>query len=177
MQQLLIPLSIKHLKKLQKLLPNIPFLLGTKNMFAGYLEGYLLVGKSYFYEREYKLAIQTFEYIIKTYPEYSTKYSAMLWLARTNDQLKQYEKAESTLDFIGDKMDKSQLPKVADKEFPLVYADYHIKQEDYSSAIEYLRSGIDKNKKKPSAPGCVLFLRRYIRKMAIRMPQPNCTRK
>ena len=138
----------KAFKKASKVITKHSIFIRNKEYVRWIPEGYLLVGKSYFYEREYKLAIQTFEYIIKTYPEYSTKYSAMLWLARTNDQLKQYEKAESTLDFIGDKMDKSQLPKVADKEFPLVYADYHIKQEDYSSAIEYLRSGIDKNKKK-----------------------------
>jgi tetratricopeptide (TPR) repeat protein len=138
----------KAYKKASKVISKHSIFIKNKEYVRWIPEGYLLVGKSYFYEREYKLAIQTFEYIIKTYPQYSTKYMAMLWLARANDQLKQYEKAESTLDFIGDKMDKTELPKDADKAFPLVYADYHIKQENYSSAIEYLHFGIDKNKKK-----------------------------
>ena len=138
----------KAFTKASKVITKHSIFIKNKEYVRWIPEGYLLVGKSYFYKREYKLAAETFEYIIKTYPQYSTKYSAMLWLARTNNQLKQYEKAESTLDFIAEKMDKTQLPKDADKAFPLVYADYHIKQENYQSAIEYLISGIDKNRKK-----------------------------
>lgn len=138
----------KAFKKASKVITKHSIFIRNREYVRWIPQGYLLVGKSYFYEREYKLAIQTFEYIIKTYPQYPTKYMAMLWLARANDQLKQYDKAESTLDFIADKMDKTDLPKDADKAFPMVYADYHIKQENYSSAIEYLHSGIEKNKKK-----------------------------
>lgn len=113
-------------------------------------EAYLLIGKSYFYKQEYKLASETFDYIIKTYPEYPTKYSAMLWQARTFCEQKKYDKAESMLDQVQNKIDKNKklLPKQALKDFPIIYADFHLKQENTESAIEYLIVAIDKNKKK-----------------------------
>ena len=138
----------KAFTKASKVIAKHSIFIRNKEYVRWIPEGYLLIGKSYFYKKEYKLAAETFDYIIKSYKEYPTKYSAMVWLARTNDQLKQYDKAESNLDFIADKMDKTQLPKDVDRAFPLAYADFHIKQENYKSAIEYLLSGIDKNKKK-----------------------------
>ncbi len=111
-------------------------------------ESFLLVGKSYFYKQDYKLASESFEYIIKQYSEFPTKYSAMLWQAKTYIQQKKYSKAESMLDMLSNKMDKNPVPKKVINEFPLVYADFYIKQEKYEQAIEYLIQGIDKNKKK-----------------------------
>ena len=111
-------------------------------------EAYMLIGKSYFYKQEYKLASETFDYIIKQYNNYPVKYNAMLWLAKTYNQQKKYEKAESMLDLFENKMEKKNVPKSAIKEFPIVYADYQLKQEKYEPAIEYLISGIDKNNKK-----------------------------
>jgi tetratricopeptide (TPR) repeat protein len=113
-------------------------------------EAYLLIGKSYFYKQEYKLASEVFEYIIKTYTEYPSKYNAMLWLARTYIQQKKFEKAQSMLDLVQNKIDKNkkEIPKQVLKSFPVVYADYYLKQESNEQAIEYLMAGIDKNKKK-----------------------------
>jgi len=113
-------------------------------------EAYLLIGKSYFYKQEYKLASEAFDYIIKTYPEFPTKYSAMLWQARTYCEQKKYEKAESMLDLVQSKIDKNKklLPKQALKIFPIIYADYNLKQENNEQSIEYLIAAIDKNKKK-----------------------------
>jgi tetratricopeptide (TPR) repeat protein len=138
----------KAFTKASKVITRHSIFIKNKEHIRWVPEAYLLVGKSYFYKQEYKLAAETFDYIVKTYPEFETKYPAMLWLARANDQLKKYEKAESTLDFVQEKMDKTSLPKVADRAFPLAYADYHIKQENYQPAIEYLISGIEKNRKK-----------------------------
>lgn len=113
-------------------------------------EAYLLIGKSYFYKQEYKLASEAFDYIIKTYPEFPTKYSAMLWQARTYCEQKKYEKAESMLDLVQSKIDKNKklIPKQVLKDFPVIYADYYLKQENNEQAIEYLIAAIDKNKKK-----------------------------
>ena len=113
-------------------------------------EAYLLVGKSYFYKQEYKLAAEVFDFIIKSYGSYPTKYTAMVWLAKTYDQQKKYDKGESMLDFVQDKIDKNKkaIPKQVLKEFPMAYADYYLKQEHNEQAIEYLNAAIDANKKK-----------------------------
>ena len=113
-------------------------------------EAYLLIGKSYFYKQDYKLAGEIFDFIIKSYNDYPTKYSAMLWLAKTYNQQKKFEKAESMLDLIQDKIEKNKkaLPKQVLKEYQIVYADYFLKQEHNEQSIEYLNTAIDENKKK-----------------------------
>lgn len=111
-------------------------------------EAYLLVGRSYFYKQEYKLASEAFDYIIKQYSNWPIRYNAMLWLVRCYNEQKKFEKAESTLALVQSKIEKKLVPKSVIKEYPIIYADYHIKQENYDQAIEHLVSAIDLNKKK-----------------------------
>ncbi|NTW32912.1 MAG: tetratricopeptide repeat protein [Bacteroidetes bacterium] len=111
-------------------------------------EAYLLIGKAYYYKQEYKLAADAFEYIIKQYDNYPIKYDAMLWLCRTYNQQKKYTKTEALLEVLQNKIDRNKVGKSALKEFPLVYSDFHLKQQNYDPAIEYLLSGINKNRKK-----------------------------
>lgn len=111
-------------------------------------EAYLLIGKSYFYKQEYKLAAETFDYIVKQYDNWPVKYNAMLWMVRCYNELKKFEKSESALAQLQNKIDKGLVPKSVIKEFPIVYADFQIKQEKYEQSVEYLLSAIDLNKKK-----------------------------
>jgi tetratricopeptide (TPR) repeat protein len=111
-------------------------------------EAYLLIGKSYFYKQEYKLAAEAFDYIIKQYTNWPIRYNAMLWLVRCYDEQKKYDKSESTLALVESKIEKKLVPKSVEKEFPVIYADFLIKQEKYEQSIEYLLTAIDLNKKK-----------------------------
>ena len=112
-------------------------------------EAWLLVGKSHFYKMEYKLAAEAFEYIVKSYPEFPTSYKAMAWLARTYTVQKKYDKAEAMLGLLQDKIDKDKkaIPKQALKDFPMVYANLLLKEDNNDRAIEYLVSAIEKNRK------------------------------
>ncbi len=109
---------------------------------------YMLIGKSYFYKKEFANARRTFKFIINDYDKEPVKYEAMLWLARTFIQMEEYEKAQSYLDMIKSKMGKEDIPNSVIKDFPLVYANFYILQEKYSSAMEYLYDAIDLNTKK-----------------------------
>lgn len=111
-------------------------------------ESYLLIGKSYFYKQDYKLASEAFDFVVKQYSDFPAKYSAMLWLVKTYNEQKKYSKSESMLDLLQNKIDKNLVPKKTLREFPRVYADYHIRQRNYEQAIEYLMQGIGKTKKK-----------------------------
>ena len=44
---------------------------------------YLLIGKSYFYKREYAKAIQAFSFVVRQFEGLEIAYQASLWLART----------------------------------------------------------------------------------------------
>lgn len=109
---------------------------------------YMLIGKSYFYKKEFPNARRTFKFIINDYDKEPVKYEAMLWLARTFIQMEEYEKAQSYLDLIKSKMGKDDMPNSVIKDFPLVYANFYILQEKFSSSMEYLYDGIDLNTKK-----------------------------
>lgn len=109
---------------------------------------YMLIGKSYFYKKEFPNARRTFKFIINDYDKEPVKYEAMLWLARTFIQMEEYEKAQSYLDLIKSKMEKDDMPNSVIKGFPLVYANFYILQEKYSPSMEYLYDGIDLNTKK-----------------------------
>lgn len=67
-------------------------------------ENYFLIGKAYFYERKFEDARRHLEYVSRA-PEYkhtSTRYEAMLWLAKTYIEEEDYAKAQITLDIIED---------------------------------------------------------------------------
>ncbi len=128
-------------------------------------DSWLLVGKAYFYKQDYKLAAQTFDFVLKQYKKNPIKYDALIWLIKTYNKLEKFNESELLLDQLEneiEKYDKSKtsITKIKDKfknkgisnkvikEFPLSYADFYIQQEKYAPAIEYLLTGIDINKKK-----------------------------
>ncbi|MCD4747068.1 MAG: tetratricopeptide repeat protein [Bacteroidales bacterium] len=112
-------------------------------------DSFMLIGKAYFYKHEYNKARRTFEFIINEYSYNDIKYEAMIWLARSYNQLEKFKKTQSLLDIVRNEMDKNKnIPKYVTKYFPLVYANYYILQENYSPAKDYLLKGIYLNQKK-----------------------------
>lgn len=61
---------------------------------------YMLVGKAEFYKREFHKALQTFEYVARDFKHKEIKHEAMLWLARTYMELKDFNKAGKFLDLV-----------------------------------------------------------------------------
>jgi len=106
---------------------------------------YLLMGKSYFIKREYLDARQTFDYIVRQFPDEETKHVANLYLARTYCEQGNFKAAKETLDFIEA---EKELPKEYDGFFAAIYADYFIKQKQYEAAIPKLLRAIKNTKKK-----------------------------
>ncbi len=109
---------------------------------------YLLMGKAQFYKQDYRTAIRTFNFIISQYKTYPEKYEAMLWLARTNNQLGEWDAAQSYLDQVNNKMNTGEAPKTLKKELALVYSDFYVKQENYEPSIDYLLTSISLTHKK-----------------------------
>lgn len=112
---------------------------------------YLMVAKSQFYKQDYNSAIITFDYIANTYKKSPLKNTAMLWNALANNQLKKFQKSEAILKNISAKSTASSGDKWFRSNYPLVYADFYLKQELYSQAIPYLLEGIKKSRSKKMA--------------------------
>jgi tetratricopeptide (TPR) repeat protein len=111
-------------------------------------ENYILIGMAHFYKRDFFSALEAFEYVSKKYPNPEAKYSAMLWMIRTNNEIGSLSQSEQIIDDIRNAKD---FPK--DREFQQSYAaltaDFYMKRGDYASAIKPLTKAITftKNKK------------------------------
>ena len=105
-------------------------------------DSFLMIGKAYFYKQEYLSARRTFNFIIQEYGYNDIKYEAMIWLALTYNQTKEYEKSEPLLNLITNDVSKGMVPEPVIKMLPQIYADLYIRQGYYDNAVEYLFEAI-----------------------------------
>lgn len=106
---------------------------------------YLLIGKSYFYQREFVSARRTFDFMIDKFKSSPASYEAMLWLARTYNQSGQYEKSDPLLKNFQELIDYENVPLSLQREYPLVYANFYLLQKKYNEAINLLIDAIEIN--------------------------------
>jgi len=102
-------------------------------------KAYLLIGKSSFYLRDYKVAQATFRHIQSAWKDEPIMYNAMIWQAFTSSMEKDYSLAESTLDQVRNKIQDNKAPKKLNKFLYSVYAENAIAQKKYSKALEYIQ--------------------------------------
>ena len=99
-------------------------------------DNYLLVGKAYFYKGEYDEAIKTFLFIKNEYKKNEIRFNASLWLIRSYVNKNDFMNAEIEL---GELENERNFPKKLEKELAQVVADYYLKQNNHSLALEQLK--------------------------------------
>ncbi len=110
-------------------------------------DNYLLMGKAYFHEHNFKLAEETFRFINNEFKDESITYDANIWLARIYNETGEYKNSEEILTALEN---DENLPKRLKVDFYTTYADYYLKQNNLSSAIAYLEKAKNQvHKKKP----------------------------
>lgn len=106
-----------------------------------------VIGISHFYKREFFSGIEAFEYVIRSYKS-KDKYKAMIWLARSYNEIGAPSQAEPIIGIL--KEDK-KISKYAKRELPAVQADYYIKRGMYTEAetalVKALKGGDAKKNK------------------------------
>ena len=109
-----------------------------KNEYVKWVDdAFLLMGKAYFYKRDFFPAIETFEYILSQFPDGGLTDEASLWLAMTQLELKRYPESQQILDRLkGDPGFNAKLKP----QLEAVYADWHLRQDDLASAIPLLEN-------------------------------------
>ncbi len=95
---------------------------------------YLLMGKSFFYKKEYETAQRTFNFILNNYKIPEIAQEASIWMARTSSELGEMTRADLLFDELKYKFEKSNNKKIQ-LLFNMAYADFLIKQENYQAAI------------------------------------------
>ncbi len=102
-------------------------------------ENYMVLGIAHFYKRDYFAAIETFEYVIKTFKDNPTRFQAMIWLIRTYNQMNTVINTEPVMALIEN--DKT-FPKKLERNYAVAKADYFVRTERYSAAIGQLQKAI-----------------------------------
>lgn len=97
-----------------------------------------VIGISHFYKREFFSGIEAFDYVIRSYKS-RDKYKAMIWLARSYNEIGSPSQAEPIISLL--KEDK-KISKYAKKELPAVQADYYMKRGMYKEAETALLSAL-----------------------------------
>lgn len=105
-----------------------------------------VIGISHFYKREFFSGIEAFEYVIRSYKS-RDKYKAMIWLARSYNEIGAPSQAEPIISLL--KEDK-KISKYAKKELPAVQADYYMKRGMYKEAETALLNALKGGESKKS---------------------------
>lgn len=103
-----------------------------------------VIGISNFYKRDFFSGIEAFEYVIRSYKS-KDKYKAMIWLARSYNELGAPSQAEP---IIGVLKDDKKISKYAKTQLQAVQADYFIKRGLFSEAEQSLLRAIKSGAKK-----------------------------
>ena len=110
-------------------------------------DSYFLMGKALFYKKEYGKSIEMFSYISREYEGYLSDL-AILWSTRAQLEMGNYTTAEKQLLYLESDARLKKRDKVLLAE---VYANYHIKKENWDEVVSYLNTALkytnDKNQK------------------------------
>ncbi len=93
------------------------------------------IGISHFYKREFFSAIETFEYVMRTYTKSDDKYTAMIWLIKANNEIGAVSSAEPILSLL---KNEKGLKKSIKNELPVAWADYYMRRGQNTEAIAKL---------------------------------------
>ncbi len=126
------------IKKASKAINKHSMIFNRKEYVKWIDDAWFLIGKSYFYKQDYPMARRTFEFVVKTYNQNEIKYDAMLWLALSNIQLGDFNRAEPLLDMLQSKIRQGEAPEKYETELNLIYGQFYILQKNYTSAVPFL---------------------------------------
>ncbi|HRY98876.1 MAG TPA: tetratricopeptide repeat protein [Bacteroidales bacterium] len=105
-------------------------------------DSYMMIGKAYFYKRDFEMAGRTFDFVMKRYRQNDIKWDAMIWLARNHTRREEFDQALSILDMVNDKLESGEMPKKYARDLSLAFAEHYISQNNYPPAIEHLLKAI-----------------------------------
>ena len=146
------------IKKASKTINKHSMIFNRKEYVKWIDDAYFLIGKSYFYKQDYPMARRTFEFVVKTYNTSELKYDAMLWLALSNIQIGDYNRAEPLLDMIQSKIKQGEAPEKYETDLNLIYGQFYILQRNYETAVPYLEHALELKPKNTVRTRCMYIL-------------------
>jgi len=143
--QSVAPQMDKALKKCAQAISKHSMLIKGKEYNRWIDDCYLLIGKSYFYKKEYIKAVEAFRLVSRQFEGLTTAYEAQIWLVKSFVESRDFSSADLVLENI---LSDENFPTELNKELALIMAHYHMRQKDYVPAIGELEEAISLTKKK-----------------------------
>ena len=104
----------------------------SKKEYNAYIDdSYIVMGKAFFYQRDYISAIRIFDFITKQYDDEKSIYRAYNWLVRSNVEIEDFREAQNIIDFLISDID---YPEKLNYELNLTLADFYLKQQMFIEA-------------------------------------------
>lgn len=121
-------------------------------------ENYLVIGKAYFYKRNYFKAAEVFQYSNRKFKNPVNNVVSNSWLARTNIEQQEYGKAIQALTRAENDAENEKVSDDVKAEYHLVFADVLIHQKKLDKAVEEIEKALPfiKKKKDRARPNFIL---------------------
>ncbi len=98
-----------------------------------------LIGLAYLYQNDPIAAIETFQYVVRQFPDGEKRYDAKLGILMAYVAQEKYYDAEAIMSIL---KKEGKFPKRLERDFSAISAEIYIKQEKYLQAIEALEQAL-----------------------------------
>lgn len=137
----------RSIKKLSKVVERHSMEIYGKEKCKWIDDSYLLLGRSYYYKRNFSKAEEIFTYVSKEYRRKPIRPHAMIWLARTQTEAGKLDEARNILQLIREErlFQKREREDLKDY-YEETFAQLHIEQGNYKKAASMLEEAIDRKR-------------------------------
>ncbi|MEO6305865.1 MAG: tetratricopeptide repeat protein [Bacteroidia bacterium] len=97
------------------------------------------IGVSHLYKRELFSGLEAFEYVARTYTKSKDKYTAMVWMVKTNNEIGAVSSSEQIISLL---KNEKNLPSKIKKELPVIEADYFMRRGLNTEAATKLMTAV-----------------------------------
>lgn len=118
----------------------------NKNEYNPWVEkAYLLIGKSHFYQRNFKLAQETFRFMINQFQGEEIRFDALVWLARVYIETGEMAEAKKLMDALSN---EPAFPGRLAGDLQATLAHYYLRSEQYVQAAQPLEKALKEARNK-----------------------------
>lgn len=125
-------------------------------------DNYFLMARARFYKKEYLASLNTFKYIIRTYPKGGVVNQSYIWSARCNIKLDNLQTAKKTLKYL---LEEKQLTNKDLTEINLSLFEISVEEKNYKSAVSFLEKAQKTNKNRELKPRIYFMLAQVYEKL------------
>ena len=104
-------------------------------------DAYMLIGQTYFYQRNYSLSLETFRFVLREFENEPVTVEAKLWMAKANIEEQEFGEA---LNILNDIDTRRKVDEKVKSQINAVFAQYFIYQNEYENAIKRLKKALKK---------------------------------